>query len=41
MLAEVDMENPGEVLQPGMYLSAQLTPAAPAPAIRRGKEEPR
>jgi membrane fusion protein, multidrug efflux system len=29
MLAEVDMENPGSVLQPGMYLSAEVTPCAP------------
>ena len=29
MLAEVDMENPGGVLQPGMYLSAEVTPCAP------------
>jgi membrane fusion protein, multidrug efflux system len=27
MLAEIDMANPQEVLQPGMYLSVQLTPA--------------
>jgi multidrug efflux pump subunit AcrA (membrane-fusion protein) len=26
MLAEVDMENPGSVLQPGMYLSVEITP---------------
>ncbi|MGH8211498.1 MAG: efflux RND transporter periplasmic adaptor subunit, partial [Steroidobacteraceae bacterium] len=26
MLAEVDMENPGDVLQPGMYLSVEITP---------------
>jgi membrane fusion protein, multidrug efflux system len=26
MLAEIDMENPGELLLPGMYLSAELTP---------------
>ena len=26
MLAEVDMENPGGALQPGMYLSVEITP---------------
>jgi multidrug efflux pump subunit AcrA (membrane-fusion protein) len=26
MLAEVDMENPGSALQPGMYLSVEITP---------------
>ncbi len=26
MLAEIDMENPGNVLQPGMYLSVEVTP---------------
>jgi len=26
MLAEVDMENPGNALQPGMYLSVEVTP---------------
>jgi RND family efflux transporter MFP subunit len=26
MLAEIDMENPHEALQPGMYLSVQLSP---------------
>jgi hypothetical protein len=26
MLAEIDMENPGEVLQPGMYLTVTLSP---------------
>jgi RND family efflux transporter MFP subunit len=26
MLAEVDMENPGSMLQPGMYLSVEITP---------------
>jgi RND family efflux transporter MFP subunit len=26
MLAEIDMENPGEILQPGMYLSVRLSP---------------
>jgi membrane fusion protein, multidrug efflux system len=29
MLAEIDMDNPGELLQPGMYLSVQLTPQGP------------
>lgn len=29
MLAEVDMENPGSVLQPGMYLSVEITPCTP------------
>jgi membrane fusion protein (multidrug efflux system) len=28
MLAEVDMENPGSVLQPGMYLTVEVTPCA-------------
>lgn len=28
MLAEIDMQNPGEILQPGMYLSVHLTPSA-------------
>ena len=26
MLAEIDMENPGSVLTPGMYLSVEVTP---------------
>ena len=30
MLAEIDMANPGEVLQPGMYLSVTLSPAREA-----------
>ena len=30
MLAEVDMENPGSVLQPGMYLSVEVTPCTPS-----------
>jgi len=28
MLAEIEMANPGLVLQPGMYLSVRLVPAA-------------
>jgi membrane fusion protein, multidrug efflux system len=36
MLAEIDMENPQEVLQPGMYLSAQLTPGAGSQAQPHG-----
>ena len=30
MLAEIVMDNPGQSLQPGMYISVQLTPAAEA-----------
>jgi len=30
MLAEIDMENPGGVLQPGMYLSVAVAPPATA-----------
>jgi membrane fusion protein, multidrug efflux system len=37
MLAEIDMDNPGELLQPGMYLSAELTPTSEAPT--RAPEE--
>jgi membrane fusion protein (multidrug efflux system) len=36
MLAEIDMENPDGVLQPGMYLSVQVTPAADAPVPAGG-----
>ena len=37
MLAEIDMENPHELLQPGMYLSVTLTPLSEpsAPAVPR------
>jgi membrane fusion protein (multidrug efflux system) len=31
MLAEIDMENPGGVLQPGMYLSVEVTPRSEPP----------
>jgi RND family efflux transporter MFP subunit len=31
MLAEIDMKNPDNQLQPGMYVSVQLTPAAKPP----------
>jgi len=31
MLAEIDMPNPGQLLQPGMYLSVQLTPGETSP----------
>ena len=31
MLAEIDMKNPANELQPGMYVSVQLTPAPQAP----------
>ncbi|MFI4914584.1 MAG: efflux RND transporter periplasmic adaptor subunit, partial [Steroidobacterales bacterium] len=31
MLAEIDMKNPDDLLQPGMYLSVQLTPNPQAP----------
>jgi len=30
MLAEIEMPNPGHLLQPGMYLSVRLTPASHA-----------
>jgi len=47
MLAEIDMQNPGDSLQPGMYLSVRLspepaesvstdTPQEPAPASGAG-----
>jgi len=32
MLAEIDMQNPGESLQPGMYVSVQLKPGPQEPA---------
>lgn len=32
MLAEVDMENPGNALQPGMYLSVEVTPCTQSEA---------
>ncbi len=43
MLAEVDMENPGSVLQPGMYLSVEITPCTqPAnPAESTPKTSPK
>jgi membrane fusion protein, multidrug efflux system len=43
MLAEIDMENPSEVLQPGMYLSVQLTPGSEpsAPGIGALKAGPK
>jgi Cu(I)/Ag(I) efflux system membrane fusion protein len=31
MLAEIDMKNPDNQLQPGMYVSVQLTPAVRPP----------
>ncbi|HWW20017.1 MAG TPA: efflux RND transporter periplasmic adaptor subunit [Steroidobacteraceae bacterium] len=36
MLAEIDMLNPNGLLQPGMYLSVQLTPAPPEAAPANG-----
>lgn len=36
MLAEVDMENPGSVLQPGMYLTVEVTPCTQSSAAAQG-----
>jgi RND family efflux transporter MFP subunit len=41
MLAEVDMENPGNVLQPGMYLSVEVTPSTQTAAGESPSSSPK
>jgi len=40
MLAEVDMENPGGALQPGMYLSVEITPRSTESAASPAETAP-